>query len=212
MPTTLRPQNDLISLQQASTLLGVHPSTLRLWADQGKLKAFRTAGGHRRFSLIEVRALAARQTMPAQPEPRNAQLIIHSALGRARMEATSGGLADEPWYQQIDEAAREHHREMGRRLLGLTLHYLSAHDERALLLSEGRALGAEYGTLALRHGLSLGDAMRAYLRFRDLLLESVVQMNEVAGGKSSGDALATYRRVNEFANEVLIAMVAAHQE
>jgi excisionase family DNA binding protein len=38
---------------------GVGSSTLRAWADQGKIGARRTLGGHRRYRESEVRALVA---------------------------------------------------------------------------------------------------------------------------------------------------------
>jgi excisionase family DNA binding protein len=206
------PQSDLISLRQASEILGVHPSTLRVWADQGKLKVVRTVGGHRRFSTKELRAFAERNHGPH--ETQNAQLIVHSALGRTRMELTDGHLARHEWYQMYDEAKRERHREMGRKLLGLLMHYLNTRDDHAQaerILREGRKLGGKYGTLAARQGLSLGDAMRAFLFFRDSLLESVVQMREVVGSADT-NSLASYRLVNSFANEVLVAMVTSFQE
>ena len=118
--------DEVIGLRRASELLGVHPATLRSWADQGKIKSTRTAGGHRRFALKDVRALTANDEMPA--EPHNAQLIVQSALGRARLEVTGGSLTAEPWYRLYDEATREHHRTMGRQLLGLTLHFLNVQD------------------------------------------------------------------------------------
>lgn len=211
MPTRTQP-SDLVSLQQASKLLGVHPSTVRSWADQGKLKAVRTAGGHRRFSAKEIRAFALRQG--ASHDAPNAQLIIHSALGRTRMELTGGNPAAHPWFQLYDEARRERHREMGRKLLGLTMHYLNAQDnptQAAKIVREARRLGGEYGRLAAKHGLSLANAMRAFLFFRDFLLESVVQMHGVVSGAGE-DALASFRLINTFANEVLIAMVSAYQE
>ncbi len=210
MPMTPALHSDLISLQQASDLLGVHPSTLRLWADQGKLKAFRTAGGHRRFSRREVQRLAA--GLSDAPSMNDAQLIMQSALGRARMEVTSGGLTTQNWYQLYDEATREHHREMGRQLLGLMMHYLNAREERPQILNQARKLGDEYGAIALKQGLSLADAMRAFLFFRDFLLESVIQMNELVGRKAGDESVTTYRLINEFANEVLITMVGRYQK
>src|SRR5713226_5133589 len=120
MPTIRAYESDLISLQQASELLGVHPSTLRAWANQGKLKTVRTAGGHRRFSVKEVRAFAA-----GQHASQDTQMIIHSALGRTRMELNGGNLIGHEWYQLYDEAKRAHHRAMGRKLLGLMMHYLN---------------------------------------------------------------------------------------
>lgn len=205
------PDPELISLQQASQLLGVHPSTLRAWADRGKLHTVRTAGGHRRFSLKEVRAFATSHG-PPDHAAQDAQLLIHSALGRARMALGDGSLSAQGWYQVYDERTREQHREMGRRLLGLMLHYLNARDDRSQverILREARKLGDEYGAIAAQQGLSLGDAMRAFLFFRDSLLESVIQMREVVG--ASADSLATYRLINRFANEVLLAMVATYE-
>ena len=38
-----------LSLGPASRLLGVDPDTLRRWADEGRVEAFTTPGGHRRF-------------------------------------------------------------------------------------------------------------------------------------------------------------------
>ncbi len=147
MPAPTHP-SDLITLQQASALLGVHPSTLRLWADQGKLKAFRTAGGHRRFSRREVQRLAA--GLSDAPSMNDAQLIMQSALGRARMEVTSGGLTTQNWYQLYDEATREHHREMGRQLLGLMMHYLNAREERPQVLNQARRAGSAMSMARLR--------------------------------------------------------------
>ena len=39
----------LITTNQAAEYLGVTPKTLRRWESEGKIKAIRTLGGHRRF-------------------------------------------------------------------------------------------------------------------------------------------------------------------
>jgi excisionase family DNA binding protein len=41
----------LLSTSDAANLLGLHPSSVKRWADQGKLESERTSGGHRRFRL-----------------------------------------------------------------------------------------------------------------------------------------------------------------
>jgi excisionase family DNA binding protein len=212
MPASHAPDSDLLSLQRASQLLGVHPSTLRVWSDKGKISTIRTAGGHRRFALKEVRMFAERRQSPHEKE--NAELIVHSALGRARMEVARGGLSAQAWYRRFDEAAREHHRGMGRKLLALMLHYLNAAADPAQagrILNEAGILGSEYGRAALGEELTLGDAMRAFLYFRDSLLESVVQLRGIAAGPEM-DSLTSFRLVNTFTNEMLLAMVAAFQE
>ncbi len=53
----LPPDVKWLSLQEASRMLGVHPSTLRQWADAGKIHTVRTPGGHRRYPAEQIRKL-----------------------------------------------------------------------------------------------------------------------------------------------------------
>ena len=210
MPINSPEESVLLSLHRASQVLGVHPATLRVWADKGKIKSIRTAGGHRRFALKDLQAMATGQSVP---EIANAEVLVHSALGRARMEVADGGLQAQAWYGRIDEQARAQHRAMGRKLLGLILHYLNAAADPAQagrILAEAGRLGGEYGSAAQSEGLSLADAMRAFLYFRDSLLESVVQLRVISGGPEM-DSLSSFRLVNTFTNELLVSMVAAFQ-
>jgi excisionase family DNA binding protein len=48
----------LLRPRQAARLLGVSAKTVSRWAVSGKLEAQRTAGGHHRFRLSDVRRLA----------------------------------------------------------------------------------------------------------------------------------------------------------
>lgn len=54
-----------ITPKQAADLLGCSTSAVVAWADQGKLRSFRTPGGHRRFLRSEVESLRAELDMPA---------------------------------------------------------------------------------------------------------------------------------------------------
>ncbi len=49
---------DWISTKEAMNLLGVGSTTIKRWADEGRLPYYRTAGGHRRFSESAVRSLS----------------------------------------------------------------------------------------------------------------------------------------------------------
>ena len=48
-----------LSLSQAAEMLGVHSTTLRRWADNGKITFMLTPGGHRRFALSDLNQFAA---------------------------------------------------------------------------------------------------------------------------------------------------------
>ena len=43
-----------LSLKQAAERLGIHPITLRRWADNGELPTLLTPGGHRRFAVADL--------------------------------------------------------------------------------------------------------------------------------------------------------------
>ncbi|MGI6427231.1 MAG: IS607 family transposase [Natronincolaceae bacterium] len=47
----------MISISKASKILGVDIRTLQRWDNDGKLKAYRTLGGHRRYKLSEIESL-----------------------------------------------------------------------------------------------------------------------------------------------------------
>jgi excisionase family DNA binding protein len=44
----------MISVKEASELLGVTPKTLRLWEKEGKIISHRTEGGHRRYEITDL--------------------------------------------------------------------------------------------------------------------------------------------------------------
>jgi excisionase family DNA binding protein len=58
-------QGALLSLGQAAQALRVSTTTARRWADDGRLGATRTSGGHRRFAPSEIRRLLAERGRPA---------------------------------------------------------------------------------------------------------------------------------------------------
>ena len=56
----LQIETDWLTLGQAAQFLGVAQSTLRKWSDEGRVPAFYTPGGHRRFRRRELEAFVAR--------------------------------------------------------------------------------------------------------------------------------------------------------
>ena len=49
----------LLTISQAATRLGVHPDTLRAWADRGLVPVIRTPTGYRRFEPREIERVRA---------------------------------------------------------------------------------------------------------------------------------------------------------
>jgi excisionase family DNA binding protein len=53
---TSQPGEEWLSLREAADMLGIHPATVRQWADRNELPSRRTSGGHRRFRRSDIEA------------------------------------------------------------------------------------------------------------------------------------------------------------
>src|SRR2546428_7429348 len=121
--TSIQTEDQWLSLREAAELLGMHPATVRLWADRNELPSRRTNGGHRRFRRSDIEA-RLRQEVEHKPRPA-AQLLVQSVLGRVRFAFTDGTLNTLPWYEHFNESARDAYRSLGRRVLELLLRALT---------------------------------------------------------------------------------------
>ncbi|MBI5032746.1 MAG: helix-turn-helix domain-containing protein [Chloroflexi bacterium] len=199
--------SEWLTLGNASKQLGVSPATLRQWADKGKVRSFRTPGGHRRFNITEMQSMVA--THSSAHVTRQVELLIHSALGRARLEIASGRLEDESWHRNLSPASREQHRQLGQQLMALLLQSLRQEKAESVLTNQARGLGKEYARISAEHEIALADTLRAFLFFRDYIIESLIELSE-AGNKAGLDIVDIYRKLNHLVNEMLLAMIANH--
>ncbi len=206
--------DDWLNLSQAAEILGVHPSTLRAWADKGDIPAHRTPGKHRRFRRAEIETWAA-----ARRDAKTSfsgQLIIQNALGRTRLQMAEGRLNALPWYQRLDENRKREFREAGRRLLAGLMRYLDSAappaDDPAQgdgALAEAQAVGREYARLGHSAQMALSEIIALYLFFRDFLYDSVVDVYQASGQRAPRAWAEMHRRITRFTNAVLLALVEA---
>jgi excisionase family DNA binding protein len=191
--------DEWLSLHEAAALLGVHPGTVRSWADKGQLPVYRTRGGHRRFKRAEVELWASTARGGDVIDPAS---VVQAALRSIRMKVSEGQLSEEPWYARLDEEARQQYRESARPLFQGLMRYIAAGGEE-----EARAVGYEYARRAQRYGLHAAEAARAFLFFRDALLNSVIEVYQVANvpsGRAWGEML---RGVNAYTDLILMHLL-----
>jgi excisionase family DNA binding protein len=204
-------KDEWLSLREAAEMLGMHPATVRLWADRNELPSRRTSGGHRRFRRTDIET-RLRQESERKPSPA-AQLLVQSVLGRVRFAFTDGTLTTFPWYTHFDDVARESYRNLGRRLLELLLHALAGATSETELRSSAAQLGLEYGLIIRTSQVALADAVRAFLYFRSLVDESLLQLAEVQGSREHQELpwAESLRQVQILTNELLPALIEAAQ-
>jgi excisionase family DNA binding protein len=209
--TPIHTEDEWLSLSEAAELLGMHPATVRLWADRNELPSRRTNGGHRRFRRSDIEA-RLRQDAERKPRPA-AQLLVQSVLGRVRFAFSDGTLKTLPWYEHFDDSALEAYRSLGRRVLELLLRALNDGTPAEELRAEAVLLGVEYGSVTRDSHVPVADAVRAFLYFRSLVDESVIQLAEVQGVRDHADipwAESLYQ-IQALTNEILPALIEAAQ-
>jgi len=164
-----------LSLSSASDLLGVHPATLRQWADNGKVPSYRTPGGHRRFRSEDLREFLVHssQTVLDSATPTEDELLT-TALGDTRRELIQSPPSEQLWYSQFDEPGMTRQRKLGRTLFEIAIRYLTLPAHRVELMAEGRELGNAYADSSLEYHITLLDTVQAFQFFREKLFDSLV--------------------------------------
>jgi excisionase family DNA binding protein len=201
-----------LSLGPASRLLGVDPDTLRRWADEGRIEAFTTVGGHRRFDRSTVeRILEARRH---DATIRLASLgATTDRLSRAYRRGYASGSAVGEVRDAVPVTDRDAFRDGGRALVRALLAHLDASDDASRATAEQAALAAT-DDLARRlasAAIPLADAVSLFVAARRPFL---TELGVIARRRSlDPDRLAAiYDSSSALLDRLLLRLVAIHQE
>jgi len=207
------PQKEWLTLSEVARILGVHPSTVRIWANQGKIPVHRTSGGHRRFRRSELELwLMARQQEHDLNIPHD---FIQTTLRQVRMQADEGILAQQPWYQKLTPAVREQYRRSGQQMLqslwSCLMNKGQDADNEDNILAEARALGYEYATRARKAGLSATEALSAFLFFANTLLDAILEVIEDSNAPSPHAWITILRKTKTFVSHTATTMTEIYE-
>lgn len=192
-----------VSLRQAADMLGVHPATVRNWADRGDLPSRRTPGGHRRFRKSDLLRYAEAQ---GELQPLEVQVIIQNALGHTRQQVGGGNLNQEPWYAAMSDSTRDALRAQGRTVLEELRAYIAAGAPDARL-GNAITLGKHYAQILESDHLTLSQAVRGFLYFSDFVINAILTWTELALPRSPSDWAQLLRQVNSFINTMLLSII-----
>jgi excisionase family DNA binding protein len=204
-----------LSLGPASRLLGIDPDTLRRWADQGRVRAWTTPGGHRRFDRSALERLASSRHRPAR---RVLATLGASPERMARVYrqhyASDLRPADSTTQPAPDDAAREAFRSDGRRLIGVLIDFLDAdrRDEptRSRLEREARSIVDDQARRLAAAGTSLTEAVSGFVAARQPFLAELAGLAR-RRSLDPGHLAALYVDASALLDRLLLRFIDAHQ-
>ena len=201
-------QRQWLTLKDASDFLGVHFTTLRSWADNGEIQVFRTPGGHRRFSVADLRRFLDERV--GRLSTNDNENVINAVIQHVQQEMIRLPREDLRWHYPLDDQANTRRRQRGQQLFALALSFVLKPALRPRLLEEGRKLGLEYGQEAHASNISLADAGRAVRFFRNQLTQAV--RAEGSPDLLDADDLRIQQQIDLFLDEVLYAVLSGYDE
>jgi excisionase family DNA binding protein len=185
---------------EASRFLGVDESTLRNWADAGRIPAFRTPGGHRRFSraaleqfLEEGRKTSEKLADMIGP---HADRLVPGAIEQIRAQR---------WYNALDAQTAKAIGLVCHQLMDALAGYLPGGARQREHLRAGEQAGAELGRRVAALHLSPVDATEAFLFFKHIVTEAVSTRLPLPPDSK----VRSLRRIDTFLNAVLLGMMRA---
>jgi excisionase family DNA binding protein len=203
-----------LSLGPASRLLGIDPDTLRRWADQGRVEAWTTPGGHRRFHRRAIEGLATDRrrgvgrplaSMGASPARLNRVYRRHYAA-----DSAAGPQAMAP----RDELEREAFRQDGRRLIAALIEFLDSDaadaPTRDRLESEAQAIVDDQAVRLAAAGSSLTEAVSSFVAARQPFLAELAGLGRSRSLDPTRLA-ALYGDASAILDRLLLRFIATHQ-
>ena len=200
-------QQSLITIGEASHILGVSEAALRRWTDEGQIKAFVTPGGHRRYSRVELKKFIASSQKVLSVK--DLVIELEETVQRNRdIVRTNPSTAF--WFSKLNRESQKLMGDLSRRFIGLIIRYINGSVERAETLKLADSVGHDYGATLAKLGLPLTDSVETFVRYREPVMNATVHLMK-KGVPVSVRVVEAIILVDHVMDEALISLITAHQ-
>ena len=189
-------------------MLGVSEPALRLWTDEGKIKAFVTPGGHRRYLKAELKKFIGLNKKRLGLKSLTERLEGTAPVHREMDETFS---RSRPWHAQLDEDGQRRFATLGRQLLNQLTQCITKPSKNEETVAAASEIGREFGQLTSEMGIPLVESVRAFVQHRQPVLGAIFEMMKT-GGVTDRQIAEAIPLVDRAIDEALIALVTAHQQ
>ena len=201
-------QQYLVSISEASHILGVSEAALRQWTDGGKLKAFITPGGHRRYSKLELKKFISSHQKMLGVKDLVAELEdttrLHRELARAHLATKSRN-------NKLNQESQKRLGGISRCLLDLVIRYITEPAKREEIIKLAHNIGSDLGEVLAKLEFSLTDSVEAFILHR----KPIMNASTCLAGKGetlSKRAVAAIPQVDQIMDAALVSLIAAHEQ
>ena len=200
-------QESLVSISEASHILGVSGAALRQWTDAGEIKACITPGGHRRYSKADLQKFMGshRKTLGIKDlvvELENTPQL-HREIARTFLNTTSR-------YNKLNQESQERLASLGRHLLSLIIKYITEPSQHNETIKLAHDVGYNSGETLAKPRLPFTNSVEAFILHRDPIMSATTHL-VMKRRTFTGYIVEAIPRVAHIMDEALVSLVAAHQ-
>ncbi len=201
-------QEALVGISEACQILHVSETALRQWTDEGKIKAFVTPGGHRRYLVADLKKFMSshQKTVGIRDLVVELEDAVHPLREIARTT-----LSAKAWYSKLDTDSQRRLASLGRNMLQVIIKYAAEPSRREETMIMARNIGHDFGQTLAKLGLPLTDSVEAFILHRDPIMGAATHLMKRREA-FTGRFVEAIPLVAHVMDEALVSLVAAHQQ
>ncbi len=201
-------EEGLVGISDACQILNVSETALRQWTDEGKIKAFVTPGGHRRYLVADLKKF---MNSPQKVVGIRDLVVELEETAHSLRDTAMTSLSGKAWYDRLDTESRQRLAGLGRGMLQVIIRYANEPAGRDETMAMARDVGQDFGRTLAHLGLPLTDSVEAFLLHRDPIMNAATHLMKKKG-TLTGRFVEAIPLMAQVMDEALVSLVAAHQQ